>query len=320
METMSGGVLRVAAVQAGPVLPMDRLATIQKACRLIREAAGQGARLMVFPEAFVPMYPTWPVDLESPQVWRTHLLVLTQQAVTVPGPEVDELAAVARETESYVVIGINERVPVYEGTLYNSVLFLSPEGAVLGVHRKLVPSNRERVFWARGDGSSLRAYSTAVGRLGALICYEHLQPLMKYALMAQGEQIHCALWPGRLGQGNNRDVMEIASRQYALEAQCFVVASGMYVPPEAAETARLREARFDFFGGSCIIGPSGRYLAGPLYDREGILYADLDFRDILLQKTLVDTTGRDHRWDVLQLAYRPGAWQPFANESTRSST
>jgi len=294
-----------AAVQASPVLPMNKQATIDKVCKLTREAARNGARLIVFPETFVATYPNWSIDLETPTEWPRNLLKLTQEAVEVPGPEIAQVADVARQERAMVVLGVNEKIPLYDGMLYNTLVFIGADGRLLGKHRKLLPSNREKVFWHRGDGVDLNAvYPTELGRIGGLICYEHLQPLFKYALMAQGEQIHCSVWPGwpnyAVGR-TNIHVIDAAIRSYALEGQCFVVASSMYISPEYGEQAGLGNASWTFFGGSGIVAPDGKYIAGLVYDKEEILYGEIDFDQIIIRKAAIDTTGRDSRWDVVNL-------------------
>ena len=309
---------KAAAVQASPVLPMDKKATVEKAVDLIQEAGRNGAQLIVFPETFIPMYPNWSVDLGRPTEWARNLRDLTRQAVEVPGPEIDVLGRAAERAGAYVCIGVNERVALYDGMLYNTLVFLGPDGRLVGKHRKLLPTNREKVFWHRGDGVDIKAvFDTELGRLGGLICYEHLQPLLKYALIAQGEQIHCASWPGWPNFKNGRTnvhVIDVASRAYALEGQCFVVISALYVPEEYGEQrSGFGNAAWCFFGGSGIVNPAGEYLAGPLHDEEGILYAEIDLGDILLRKAAVDTTSRDTRWDLLSLKVNDEAvYLPFS--------
>jgi len=252
------------------------------------------------------MYPNWSIDLQNPDQWAIYLKELTRNAVEVPGPEIERLGKAAERAGAYVCLGVNERVALYDGMLYNTLVFLSPDGRLLGKHRKLLPSNREKLFWHRGDGVDIKAvFDTDLGRIGGLICYEHLQPLLKYALIAQGEQVHCASWLGwpRFKNGrSNVPVIDAASRAYALEGQCFVVISAMYVPEEYGRTkSGFDNAGWAFFGGSGVINPAGEYLVGPLYDEEGILYADIDLEKIVLRKAAVDTTSRDTRWDILSL-------------------
>jgi predicted amidohydrolase len=312
-----------AAVQASPVLPMNKQATTEKICDLLQEAGKNGAKLVVFPETFLPMYPNWSVDLENPTEWPRNLMNLTKEAVEIPGPEIARIAEVARQVRTYVVLGVNEKVRPYDGMLYNTQVFIGDDGRLLGRRRKLLPSNREKVFWHRGDGVDLRAvYETGIGRIGGLICYEHLQPLFKYSLIAQGEQIHCAVWPGWPNYPNGRSnvqVIDAAMRAYALEGQCFVVAASMYVSPEDGQKAGFGNASWTFFGGSGILNPSGEYIAGPSYNKEEILYGEIDLDLILIRKAAIDTTGRDTRWDVVNLnlnadsQYTPFANLPFAN-------
>lgn len=308
--------VRVAAVQASPVFPLSKQACIDKVVDLIEEAGKNGAQLTVFPETFVPAYPSFSVDLMRPNEWRDNLVTLTKEAVDVGSDDLKPVMTAARQWGMVAVLGINEREFPYQGQLYNSLAFISNQGELLGVHRKLVPSNRERCFWGRGDGSTLNVYDTSAGRIGGLICYEHLQPLLKHTLQVQGEQIHCAAWPGWPNFKNgrsNKKVIETAVRAYALEGQCFVVAGSIYVPPQAAEVAGLGNTDWSYFGGACIVDPNGEMLAGPLYDQEGILYADIDLDDILRRKVAIDTNGRDQRWDVLQIHYNPQPYKPFAN-------
>ncbi|HEX9016415.1 MAG TPA: carbon-nitrogen hydrolase family protein [Chloroflexota bacterium] len=309
---------KAAAVQASPVLPMDRAATLEKAVDIIQEASRNGAQLIVFPETFIPMYPNWSVDLQSPNEWARNLVDLTRNSVEVPGPEIETLGQAAERAGAYVCIGVNERVPRLDGMLYNTLVLIGPDGSLVGRHRKLLPTNREKVFWHRGDGVDVKAvWDTGLGRVGGLICYEHLQPLLKYALMAQGEQIHCACWPGWPNFKNGRTnthVIDAVSRTYALEGQCFVIASCMYVPEEyGKERSGFGNASWSFFGGSGIINPAGEYIAGPLLGEEGILYAEIDLEKILMRKAAVDTTSRDTRWDILSLKVNDEAfYEPFS--------
>ena len=311
--------IRVAAIQASPIFPLNAEKTVKKACELVAEAAAGGAKLVVFPETFIPAYPTISIDLSRPREWLKAVADFSREAITVPGPEIDLVADQAKKSKVHVSLGITERVPRFDGLLFNSMVFLGPERSILLTHRKLSPSNREKVIWARGDGRTLTVLDTEIGRIGGLICAENLQPLWKYTLMAQGEQIHCMGWPGwpklKEKQGwDNRAIIDAAVRCYALEGQCFVVSASMYVPESIGKDAGWENANWSFFGGSSISGPNGDYLAGPLYDQEGIVYADLDFEQILLRKALVDTTGRDARWDVVRLKRIRQSFSPFDSE------
>ena len=283
-----------AAVQAAPVF-MDRDATIDKACELIHEAGEAGARLVVFPETWVPMYPFWHTtsDVFSGDLFSR----LWKNSVELPSVGTDRLGEAARAANAYVVMGINERDTVTRGTLYNTMLFIGPSGDVLHRHRKLMPTFTERTIWGMGDGSDLSVMQTPLGRLGGLICWEHEMTLVKYAMYAQGEQVHCSQWPAYTGQN---DHIDFGTRQYAFEGACFVVSAcgvvgGKDLPSD------IFPSEFKANGGSAIISPSGKYLAGPVYDKEEIIYAEIDLEDAIREKHSHDVAGHYARPDVLQL-------------------
>jgi nitrilase len=173
--------IRVAAIQASPIFPLDAKKTVKKVCDLVSDAGAGGAKLIVFPETFIPAYPTISIDLTRPKEWLKAVADFSREAITVPGPEIDLVAEQAKRSKVYVSLGITERIPRFDGLLFNSMVFLGPDGSILLTHRKLSPSNREKVFWARGDGSTLTVLDTKIGRMGGLICAENLQPLWKYA-------------------------------------------------------------------------------------------------------------------------------------------
>jgi len=282
-----------AAVQAAPVY-MEREATIDKACDLIEQAGNAGARLIVFPETWVPMYPFWHT---SQAVFSGKLFVkLWKNAVEVPSRETNRLADAAKRANAYVAIGINERDTVGRGTIYNSLLYFSPAGELMHRHRKLMPTFTERTLWGLGDGSDLDVIDTEIGRIGGLICWEHEMTLAKYALYAQGEQVHCGVWPAYTDQN---DHIDFGSRQYAYEGACFVIAACGVVTPGAYPTD-LGEAP-EANGGTCIIGPNGKYLAGPVFGTEEILYAEIDIEHAIQQKHSRDVAGHYARPDVFQL-------------------
>ena len=293
-------VFRAAAVQAAPVF-LDLDATVEKTCRLIQEAGERGYRLVVFPETFIPGFPFWPKDpprSERDKVFEPYSL-LFQNSVEVPSEQTRRLGEAARKAVTYVVLGVNEKDAV-GGTVYNSLLYFGPEGHLLGKHRKLVPTYHERCVWGRGDGSGLRVYDTEVGRIGGLICYEHHMPLVKYALFSKGEQVHAAVWPS---QAYLRPVIEVATRQYAFEGRTFVIsACGYLTKDQVPEDFPLREETlWDADGGSAIISPLGQHLAGPVYDREEIVCAEIDLGLILRAKVYVDSVGHSARPDVARL-------------------
>jgi nitrilase len=293
----------VAAVQAAPVF-MDREATIEKACDLIAAAARSGARIIVFPETWVPTYPFW--DMRHPGAW----LELYRNAVEVPSPATERLGQAARRAKAYVVIGVNERDTQTKGTLYNALLYFGPDGALLGVHRKLMPSVTERLIWGMGDGSGLHVFDTPLGRLGGLICWEHEMTLVKYVMYARGEQIHASVWPAWSFQ---RDHIQFGTRQYAYEGKCFVIVScglaDASVIPEAWGLGRSGGLIGD--GGSAIIGPDGQYLAGPVYEEETIVYAEIDLARAALAKREVDVAGHYARPDVVRLLLDPAPHPPL---------
>jgi predicted amidohydrolase len=301
---------KVAAVQASPVF-LNRDATVEKGCALIAEVASAGARLAVFPETWIPGYPAWAMadsrwnHAPSKQV---HGL-LYRNAVEVPGPAVERLCEAARRNGIAVVMGINERTPT--GTLYNSMLFIDRDGTLLGTHRKLVPTYHERMVWGRGDGSTLSVFDSSVGRLGGLVCWEHWMPLARYALYAQGEQVHAAVWPSA------PETFLLACRTMAFEGRLFVVAAAGYLtrsmlPPDfplAKEMEALPEELCH--GGSAVIGPDARFIAGPVYGCETIVYADIDLDRIPEEKQLLDVAGHYSRPDVFSLSVNRRRMDPL---------
>jgi aliphatic nitrilase len=293
-----------AAVQAAPVF-LDREATVDKACDLVARAGKAGAKLIVFPETWIPGYPFWHTTSEV--FSGTTYAALWKNSVEVPSVSTQRLAAAAKSADAYVVIGINERDLINPGTLYNTLLYLSPSGDVVHRHRKLMPTFTERTIWGFGDGSDLDVLDTPLGRLGGLICWEHQMTLAKYALYAQGEQVHCATWPAYKMQN---DHIDFGTRQYAFEGACFVVsACGIATP--GSFPSDMRDRTIEANGGSGIIGPDGKYLAGPLYDTEDILYAEIDLEAAIREKHSRDVAGHYARPDVFQLVVN-AARKPIA--------
>ncbi len=282
-----------AAVQAAPVF-MDRDATVEKACELISEAARAGARLIVFPETWIPGYPFWHT---SQNVFSAQNFAhLWKNSVEIPSPTTDRLCKAAKEARAHVVIGINERDVDTRGTLYNALVYLSPQGSVLHRHRKLVPTFTERTIWGFGDGSDLQVVETPLGRLAGLICWEHEMTLTKYALYAQGEQVHCAVWPAYTMQN---DHIDFGTRQYAFEGACFVVSACGIAAGKLPK--QFGGHAIEANGGTAIIGPNGKYLAGPIYDKEEILYAEIDIEAAIREKHSRDVGGHYARPDVFRL-------------------
>ena len=280
--------VKVAAAQLAPVF-LDRAATVAKTCQAIRDAGKKSTQLIVFPETFIPGYPYWVQVLDS-ITFRGHNRDLFNQAVEIPSPDTEALCTAAREAGCFAVVGMTEKEG---GTLYNTQLFIGPDGAIAGKRRKLVPTAAERMVWGRGDGRDLPVIETAFGKLGALICYEHSNALFRYALQAQGEQIHVANWPGGLTGINN--VIDAAIRHYAFEAQAFVVnATGILTDEIIAALGQGGSVGKLKAGGgySAIVDPHGKFLAGPAKDGETTLYAELDFDRIAEANTHDDPTTK----------------------------
>ncbi|MCW2856798.1 MAG: Nitrilase [Marmoricola sp.] len=286
----------VAAVQAAPVF-LDRAATTDKACGLIKEASSAGASLIVFPETFVPTYPDWVWRLPA---WRDgpYIERLYAEAVTVPGPTADQLAAAALEAGSYVAIGVNE---LDGGTLYNSLLYFGPDGDLLGRHRKLMPTGGERTIWGMGDGSTLDVVATPFGVVGGLICWENYMPLARSAMYAQGVDLYLApTW-------DNSDTWQASMRHIAMEGSCYVISvapllRGSDVPEDLRGETYGPDDDWMSRGRSLVVGPGGDVLAGPLAEQEGILYAEIDAELARLQRRQFDAVGHYSRPDVFALS------------------
>lgn len=299
-----------AAVQASPVF-LDREGTVQKACKLIEEAAAAGARLIVFPEAYIPTFPYWPRAFPHP---NRHLSIaafveLYKNSVEIPSQETEALCAAAQHAGAYVVMGLNERGG-YGGTLYNTLLYIDDKGNIMGKHRKLVPTFDERCVWGYGDGSGLKVYTTELGRLSGLICGNNLMPLVRYALFAQGEQIHAAVWPEMT---RHKDKVDVVCRNYAYEGQVFVVVASGYITKEMVpDSFVLKEQTvWEVCGGSAIIDPEGRYLAGPVYDREEVVLAEIDLEMVIRAKAMQDVVGHYARSDIASLLLNEEEYLPM---------
>ncbi len=294
---------KAAAVQAAPVF-LEREATVEKACGLIREAAGEGARLIVFPETWIPGYPVWthgPARWEHEPTKRLYARFY-RQCVTIPGPATDSLCEAARDCGAHVVMGVNEiDAGGLDRTIYNTLLFIDDRGNILGKHRKITPTYHERLIWGAGNAEGMKVYETSLGKLGGLICWEHWVPLARYYLYTQGEQIHCAVWPVA------EEMFQVACRHYAHEGRVFVISACSYLTremfPEDFELAGdlKKKTGVIFNGGSAIIGPDGHFLAGPAYDTETILYADIDTQTIYEESQKLDVVGHYSRPDLFRL-------------------
>ncbi len=293
----------VACAQLEPVI-LDRDATIEKLAAGAAEIAARGARLAVFPEAFIPAYPssTWARALAgwAEEGAKEAFALLAREAVEIPGPAERRLGEIAREHELWLVTGVTERDPARPGTLYNSLLYHSPEGELALKHRKLVPTNHERLVWGPGDGGGLRALDTPIGRLGGLICWENYMPLARFALYESGVELYIASTADD-GEAWQSTLVHIAreSRAFVISPSHFQRASAY---PNDFPLRKLLEGH-DVIGrgGSAVLAPDGSYLAGPLYDEEGVLYAELDPARLDAERQRFDAAGHYHRPDVLRL-------------------
>jgi len=293
----------VACAQLEPVI-LDRDATIEKLAAGAAEIAARGARLAVFPEAFIPAYPssTWARALAgwAEEGAKEAFALLAREAVEIPGPAERRLGEIAREHELWLVTGVTERDPARPGTLYNSLLYHSPEGELALKHRKLVPTNHERLVWGPGDGGGLRALDTPIGRLGGLICWENYMPLARFALYESGVELYIASTADD-GEAWQSTLVHIAreSRAFVISPSHFQRASAY---PDDFPLRKLLEGH-DVIGrgGSAVLAPDGSYLAGPLYDEEGVLYAELDPARLDAERQRFDAAGHYHRPDVLRL-------------------
>jgi nitrilase len=294
---MSGHTVRVAAIQATPVI-LDAAASVDKAVRLLGEAARDGVQLAVFPETFVPLYPSgsWGHQAARFDGFGAMWARLWENSVDVPGPEVDKLVAACAEHDVYCAIGVNERESDRPGSLYNTLLVLGP-GGLLAKHRKLMPTMHERLFHGIGDGRDLKAVQTPLGRIGGLICWENRMPLARYELYRQGVQIWLA------PTADDSDGWQATVRHIAIEAGAFVVSAPQYIPRSAFPDDFPLELPDDAVlgrGGAAILEPvEGRAIAGPLYDEEGIVAADVDVGRTLNAKRWFDVVGHYGREDVL---------------------
>lgn len=297
--------IRVAVVQAAPVL-FDRETSVQKACRLVAEAAAQGAQLILFPEAFIPAYPrglgfgtvVGSRSAAGRRTWERYWA----NSVDVPGRVTEVLSVAAREAGAYLAIGVVERDGRFSrGTLYCTLLYFSPNGRLLGKHRKLKPTAAERLIWGEGDGSTLTVLDTELGRIGGLICWENYMPLARMAMYGKGVEVYLA------PTADARDSWQATLRHIGCEGRCFVLGCNQFVtkamyPADLEGIADLRDLPEVLCrGGSAIVSPLGEYVAGPLFDEEGILVADLDMAEVARGKFDFDVAGHYARPDVFQL-------------------
>ena len=293
------GNFTAAAVQMAPVF-LNKDETIGKVASLIDEASSNGASLIVFPEATVPCYPYWPKDLGTPEGRKLILDAYTelhQNSIEIPSEDTNKLCEAAKKAGAFVIIGVNEK---QGGTLYNTILYIGKNGEILGKHRKLMSIDSEKCIWANGGAEDLLVLDTELGNIGGFFCYEHHLTLARYAMFTKGEQIHAGLWAGH---GFVKPTMDFASRQYAFEGQVFVIVSSGYIDESMISDSfpLKKQTLWDYPGGSGIISPRGEYIAGPVYGKEDILYADIDMDMILRAKAVIDCAGHFSRPDILEL-------------------
>ncbi len=310
--------VKVAVVQAAPVL-FDREATVEKTCKLIREAATGSAQFVLFPEAFIPAYPRglsfgMVVGSRTPEgreFWQRYW----DNSVEIPGPATETLGAAVREAGVFMAVGVIERDREFSGgTLYCTLLYFSPDGRILGVHRKLKPTGSERLIWGEGDGSTMPVFETELGKIGGLICWENYMPLARTYLYGKGVQLYLA------PTADSRDTWQATLQHIACEGRCFVLGCNQFVtkdmyPADLQKHPELKEQpEVMCRGGSAIVSPLGEVVAGPLIDEEGILYADLDLGEIVRAKVDFDVVGHYARPDVFQLVVNEGKNSPVRNK------
>jgi len=304
----SANLVKVAAVQAAPVF-LDKARSIEKACKLIAEAAQNGARLVVFPEVFIPGYPDWVWLIPNSKGKELNELYvqLVENAVSVPDEATAVLCEAARTAGVFVAVGMHERNSDASGSsLFNSLMYIDDQGEIMGVHRKLIPTGGERLVWGQGDGSTLHSFDTPMGKLGGLICWENFMPLARQAMYDAGVQIHLApTWDKSEG-------WLIAMRNAAREGGMFVISCCMAIRvddiPEQYDFRQLYPTGREWIntGNSCIIGPNGRVIAGPMEGEEGILYAELDLQQVTASKRMFDAAGHYARPDVFKFEVKRG--------------
>jgi nitrilase len=287
--------LTAACVQVEPVL-FDRAATIDKIAGLAAEAAGNDARLILFPEAFIPAYPSnrWVQFLSAGGEGKPVYAKLARESLEVPGPDTERLGEIAQEHGLWLAVGANE---LTRGTVYNALLVFGPNGELVLHHRKLMPTNHERLVWGLGDGGGLEAVETDLGRVGGLICWENLMPLARFALYETGVEIYLAPTADDSEQWHD-SIRHIARESRAFVLSCCVFQRASSYPDDVplADGDELMGR-----GGSAILGPDGSYLAGPAWDEEAILYAELDPQRLYEERQRFDPAGHYHRPDVFQL-------------------
>jgi nitrilase len=316
MGAQDVGSLCVAAAQYA-VPPFDTDAGVEVVCRVLREAARQGVQLVVFPETFLGGYPYWRGHVSVSQ--ETELGAgLCRASVRADGAAVNTIARTSVETGVGAVVGANELdTRAGSRTYFNAQLYFTPEHGFVGSHRKLVPTHTERAYWGAGTADDLMVVDYANVTVGSLICYEHHMLPARLALALAGEEVHCAAWPGYWetgrhiadkipGPANRHGEIDAVVRNYALSAQTFVVSANAYLPESVIPESMRDIMKYNLArGGSAVVDPSGRYIAGPVLDEETLVITDCDLADRTLAKAYLDTVGHYARWDVFDFRMRP---------------
>ena len=297
---LTNTMVKAAAVQISPVL-YSRQRTVEKVVKKIRELGKQGVQFATFPETIIPYYPYFSYVLAPFALAKEHLRLL-EESVTVPSAETQAIAEAAKEANMVVSIGVNERDG---GSIYNTQLLFDADGTLIQRRRKITPTYNERILWGQGDGSGLRAIDSAVGRIGQLACWEHNNPLARYALIADGEQIHSAMYPGSFAGTLFAEQAEINVRQHALESACFVVCATAWLnADQQAQIMKDTGCAIEPISGGCftaIVSPDGQIIGEPLKAGEGEIIADLDLTQIDARKRLMDARGHYSRPELLSL-------------------
>lgn len=319
---------KVAAMHVAPVF-LDTEATLQKTCSLIEEAARNGARLVAFPETYVPAFPIW-CALRAPLYNHDFFKALAASAVRVDGPEIARVRAAARAAGVIVSLGFNEGTTASVGCIWNANVLIDEEGRIVNHHRKMVPTFWEKLVWSNGDGAGLRVCETALGRIGMLICGENTNPLARFALMAQGEQVHISsfppVWPARDpedgGHYNIADAIRIRVANHSFEGKLFNIVSAGYLDKRGRDALAKNDPEIGRIldhsprGVSMIIGPAGEPISKILCEEEGILYADVNLEDAVELKQLHDVVGYYNRFDIFRLTVDRSANRPVTFEDS----
>ena len=324
-------VFKVAAVQAAPVF-LDREASTDKACQLIREAAANGARIVGFPEGFIPAHPIWFHFHPATDKISTQLSVeLFKNAVEIPGQQIKQLCQVAEETKTYIVMGICEKLPGTMGTMYNSQVFIGADGSVLGKHQKIMPTAGEKLVHTGGYGNTMRTFPTEFGPISGLICGENTNPLAIFALIAEYTRIHVASWPSNFTLISHpmRERMSFTAKTFAEMAKAYVISCCALLDERTKEMLQLNKEHEEYFnkpentGGSLIVAPDTNIIAGPLGNEEAILYAEVDFNLIIKRKLRQDFAGHYNRPDIFQLHINrsvPSIYNRFEEQTDDDNT